>query len=29
MRAHCGQELDELMRRALRHQAIAHDVMPV
>jgi len=29
MRAHGGQELDELMRRGLRHQAIAHDVMPV
>ena len=29
MRADGGQELDELMRRALRHQAIAHDVMPI
>ena len=29
MGADGGQELDELMRRALRHQAIAHDVMSV
>ena len=29
MRADGSQELDELMRRALRHQAIAHDVMSV
>jgi hypothetical protein len=29
MRAHGGEELDELMRRALRHQAVAQDVMQV
>ena len=29
VRADGGQELDELMRRALRHQAIAQDVMHV
>jgi hypothetical protein len=29
MRADRGQELDELMRGALQHQAIAHDVMSV